>query len=81
LFCLALYEFELICHVVLSPSACCSPVFWLTALVGAPAIALLPDITVMLFRRYLRPDLVTLLQVGCVKQQLMCEDGSGSPSG
>uniref|UniRef100_A0A383WKY7 Phospholipid-transporting ATPase n=1 Tax=Tetradesmus obliquus TaxID=3088 RepID=A0A383WKY7_TETOB len=39
-----------------------NPVFWLTTLVGAPAIALLPDIAVMLFRRYLRPDLVTLLQ-------------------
>jgi hypothetical protein len=50
-------------HLLLLP-ACRSPVFWLTALVGAPAIALLPDIAVMLFRRYLRPDLITLLQVG-----------------
>eukprot|EP00775_Hariotina_reticulata_P007204 gene7204-7418_t len=39
-----------------------SAVFWLATLVGAPAIALLPDIAVMLFRRYLRPDVVTLLQ-------------------
>lgn len=52
------------CYVTAAP-ACRSPVFWLTTLVGAPAIALLPDIAVMLFRRYLRPDLVTLLQVGC----------------
>jgi len=50
----------------------CSAVFWLSALAGACAIALLPDLTVMLFRRYFRPDIATLLQVGS------CRRGEGS---
>lgn len=40
-----------------------SAVFWLTAISGACAIALLPDLAVMLFRRYFFPDVATLLQV------------------
>jgi hypothetical protein len=43
--------------------AVCSAVFWLTAFSGASAIALLPDITHMLFSRYFRPTLATVLQV------------------
>jgi hypothetical protein len=41
---------------------------------GASAIALLPDLAVMLFRRYFRPGVATLLQVGslflCCRRKL-----------
>lgn len=56
-------------YVVVTPlvwlpaSAPCSAVFWLAAFSGASAIALLPDITHMLFSRYFRPSLSTVLQV------------------
>lgn len=43
-----------------------NPVFWLAAIVCAPAMCLLPDLTVMAFKRQLRPSLVTLLQVNLV---------------
>jgi hypothetical protein len=51
----------------------CSATFWLSSMCGASAIALLPDLSVLLFRRYFRPGVATLLQVGPVR---LCDCGS-----
>lgn len=51
------------CACLLVCFAPCSAVFWLAAFSGASAMALLPDIAHMLFSRYFRPSLATVLQV------------------
>ncbi|KAF8063036.1 ATP8B4 [Scenedesmus sp. PABB004] len=47
-----------------------NPVFWLSALLCAPAMALLPDLAVLLFKRWLSPDLVALLQEWEVRERV-----------
>lgn len=41
-----------------------SPVFWMSSVVCAPVMSLLPDLAVLLYRRSVKPDIIALLQVG-----------------